>query len=163
IILKLSGKWNVSYWQEMQTLINQVPLKIHSLILDLKRVDQLDSFGAWILTQFDQMLKHKNITTEVINCSQDNLNLLKTIQKTELPKAAVGVRHITVPFLLEQLGEKSVDLYVRGERTTIFLGHVVVRLFQTLVRPKLFRYKSFVKFVAEAGIYALPIVGLISF
>jgi phospholipid/cholesterol/gamma-HCH transport system permease protein len=85
------------------------------------------------------------------------------IEKAGLPKAAVVERHLTVPFLVEQLGEKSVEVYVRVERTTIFLGHVVVRLFQNLVRPTLFRYKSFVKFVAETGIFALPIVGLISF
>lgn len=163
IIVKLSGEWNVSYWQEMQTLIDQIPLKMRSVLLDFKQVDQLDSFGAWTLVQFQKVLKHRHIISEFINCSKDKLVLLKAIQDIELPKASVVAQPITLPSLLEQLGEKSVELFVRAERTTIFLGQVVARLVQTFLRPKLFRYKSFVKFIAETGIFALPIVGLISF
>lgn len=163
IILKLSGEWSVSYWQEMQTLIQQIPITLRSVIFDCKQVNQLDSFGAWTLIHYQKILKHQNISTELIHCSKDNLSVLQAIQDIKVPKAVVREQSLTVPFLVEQLGEKTLKILGRMERTTIFLGHIVTRLFQTLLKPSLFRYKSFVKFIAETGIFALPIVGLISF
>jgi phospholipid/cholesterol/gamma-HCH transport system permease protein len=163
LILKLSGDWGVSYWQEMQDLVAQIPLKMHALVLDCKHLVQLDSFGAWTLTRFQQHLQEQKISFEFKNCSSDDQNLMHKINEIKMPEDAVVERNGGWTAQIEKLGKTSVDFFYRSSRTTMFLGEVVVRLLQTLAQPKLFRYKSFVKFIAETGIYALPIVGLISF
>jgi phospholipid/cholesterol/gamma-HCH transport system permease protein len=163
LVLKISGDWDVSYWEEMHDLFQTIPLKLHEVVLDCKRLALLDSFGAWILSQFQKQLHHKRIALEFKNFSANDQGLLNEIQAIKLPVKATEEEDNSLPAKLEQLGRTSVDFYQRVGRTTSFLGEVVVRMIQMLFQPKLFRYKSFVKFIAETGIFALPIVGLISF
>jgi len=65
--------------------------------------------------------------------------------------------------MVAQLGQQVVDAFRQGHDLLGFFGALVVTALGTLRRPGRIRFVSFVHHLEQAGLNALPIVGLLAF
>jgi len=161
--LELSGDWQSTYWNEMQQQIASLRLKHSNVIVDFSRVYNLDTFGGWVLSHFFKTLKHQHNRIELKNCGKDYQQLLEDLQELKIPAFEKLEPIATTRDAVEQLGKITVEALNRWKNMIAFFGEILIRIYETIKHPKLFRIRSFVKFIEETGLFALPIVGIISF
>jgi phospholipid/cholesterol/gamma-HCH transport system permease protein len=133
------------------------------IVLDLSRVEALDTAGAWLLVTLRDDLAAAGATVEIRGASEPQRLLLETVTAS-IPKEKPTEPPPTgfIPWL-EAIGRNTWEVVVLTAELLNFLGVTVARLFGTLARPWRLRVTSLVAQMQEAGLNAVPIVALMCF
>ncbi|MES2541531.1 MAG: MlaE family lipid ABC transporter permease subunit [Pseudomonadota bacterium] len=134
-------------------------------VLDLSEVTQLDTAGAWAIASFQAAQRTKGREVSIDNASGAQALLLQTVVDAMPPsrKRRRRLPHHEAGDFLFDLG-KAVSLFVTqlGENVG-FLGLVLSRLATTAMHPSRLRGTALVHHMQQAGLNAVPIVGLMGF
>ena len=134
-------------------------------VLDLSEVTQLDTAGAWAIASFQAAQRTKGREVSIDNASGAQALLLQTVVDAMPPsrKRRRRLPHHEAGDLLFDLG-RAVSLFVTQLGKNVgFLGLVLSRLATTAMHPSRLRATALVHHMQQAGLNAVPIVGLMGF
>lgn len=128
------------------------------LLIDLSEVERMDTVGAWMI---HKLARDQDV--EVVGATPDQTSLLENVAAADRPSK---LRPDGPPAFL-RIVILIGDSVMTAGRTLLqligFLGAVIISLGQVIMRPRKLRIHAIVTRFEIVGIYALAIVGLMSF
>ncbi len=161
--LTLSGQMSFQTLTIIQAEIRAIfeKLKPSDLIIDLDRVDYLDSAGALALLEMEEYSTQVSIPFSYENMSEEIRGTLSLIDRSAV--MAPPPLEKSSDTLIEQVGDASLSVSRDFVSLLTFLGDLLVALFQSFLNPRSVRWGDFYFYVKRAGQDGLPIVALLSF
>jgi len=133
------------------------------LIIDMSGVEHLDTTGAMMLQRTFYACDSRSDASQITGANEAHQALMAQIRDH------LGPCHIA-PFhpnafrgMLDRLGRGVENTYKAAIELLEFVGYTLSVAARVLVNPKRMRWTSTVHHMEEAGLDALPIVGLMSF
>ncbi len=156
--IKLISKkeWTLKTVTQIEKQLKKVPYG-EKIIWDLSSIEDFDSAGILLFMEYfekfskDSIVEVKGYT----NSQKDMYNLVKANTVEEISSRKIG--------FLEELGEKTVEIFKDITDFITFLGHLFSVIFQTIIKPQNIRIKEIVYHIHHSGFNALIIIGLTSF
>lgn len=134
-------------------------------VVDLSEVTQLDTAGAWAIASFQAAQKTSGREVVVENATSAQALLLQTVTDA-MPASRKRRRrlpHHEAGDMLFDLGRSASAFAADLGKTVGFLGLVLSRLALTALHPSRLRITALVHHMQQAGLNAVPIVGLMGF
>jgi phospholipid/cholesterol/gamma-HCH transport system permease protein len=165
--LKLAGAgaWIAENARRLETRIDAETRRrgtIKHVDIDMRRVDRLDTFGAWLLERLTRNFAARGCDTEVTGLRADYRALVDEVHgiKTE----RVPARRVNqLAYAVASIGENIVAVGHSFAAIVNMLGALAIALLRVLVRPRTFRFTSMVHQLDNVGWRAVPIILLITF
>jgi phospholipid/cholesterol/gamma-HCH transport system permease protein len=134
-------------------------------ILDMSGVTQLDTAGAWAIASFQAAQKTRGRDVTIENATSAQSLLLQTVADAMPPsrKRRRRLPHHEAGDMLFDLGRAVSIFAMELGKTMGFLGLVLTRLATTALHPSRLRATAWVHHMQQAGLNAVPIVGLMGF
>jgi phospholipid/cholesterol/gamma-HCH transport system permease protein len=130
------------------------------LVIDCSAVDYCDGAGVALLLDMLRQPRPAGAEVKVEGLAERFRRLLEqfdakslTVQPAAAPKQS----------LIERIGRSSAQLYADLRDLIAFLGETAAALAYAVRHPGILRWKDILFVAEEAGVHALPIVGLVSF
>ncbi len=133
-----------------------------SVVIDLERVDYLDSSAAAILMEMDRICDNLGNSFETVNASPGAQVLLDRAFDPSRRRNGVLMPR-SAPSFPVQVGDSVLDLIRTGKDIFTFIGASVVALYQDLRHPSKLKWDSLWRLLEKSGTDAVPIVTLLSF
>ncbi len=160
--LFFKGNFEVMHWAHLKAQIEALALNRKKVLLDFKGLLSLDTFGAWLLAHLWRKLEDKKKEISFTNCSADDLTFIKELKNFDVPEAlllSLEKKHVSP---LELLGKGTLTAIGKFHRIIAFLGEVILAIGSCIRHPSSFRVKSFIKYLDQTGVRAIPIIGLVA-
>ena len=162
--LAAGGSWTAVHAAELEALVDGAARShASSLTIDMRNVDKLDTFGAWVLERLSRRWTAIGAQVRLVGLPDHYSGLLDEVRQLgrEPPLPHVEERGWSAG--LEWLGR----MVERGQQDlgllVAMLGELTVAFARALVRPRSFRVTSIVHQLDRVCWQAVPIVLLITF
>lgn len=131
---------------------------------DLAGVDRLDSAGAWVLERTRRALELKGANASFREGGGRHAPLLKLVEQAckDTPEGP-RPEPLALIRILNAWGAKVFDAGAEAKSLLNFLGLVTLAAMRVAINPRRMRPKAFVTHMEQAGLDAIPIVGLLAF
>ncbi|MEM9012133.1 MAG: MlaE family lipid ABC transporter permease subunit [Pseudomonadota bacterium] len=131
--------------------------------VDLGAVEALDTAGAWALVNLERRLQAEGADVEFTGAGPDRQALIDAVARNLVEKPETGEPPHGLTVWLANVGARTIAGFDTGRAILSFLGIVMVRLLQTVVRPWRLRATSLFFHMQAVGLNAVPIVALMAF
>jgi phospholipid/cholesterol/gamma-HCH transport system permease protein len=162
--LAAGGSWTAVHAAELEGLVEGTP-RSHagSLTIDMRNVDKLDTFGAWVLERLSRKWIAVGAQVRLVGLPDHYSGLLDEVRQLgrEPPQPHVEERGWAAG--LEWLGRIVERAQQDLGQLVAMLGELTVAFARALVRPRSFRITSIVHQLDRVCWQAVPIVLLITF
>ena len=165
--LKLAGTgaWIAENAHSLEAMIDAETGRrgtIRQVDIDMGRVDQLDTFGAWLLERLTRSFSARGCDTKVTGLKDDFRALVDEVH---------GVKAEEIPehdgnqlaYAIASVGENIFAVGHSFRAIVNMLGALVVALLRVVSHPRSFRFTSMVHQLDNVGWRAVPIILLITF
>ncbi len=132
------------------------------LIIDMSGVERLDTAGAMVL-QRTFAASDRTSASNIVGASASHKALMTQVVAHLDPCHVMPVHKNAFLAMLERLGRGTRDAYFATMHLLDFIGHTLVTAWRVMTRPSHFRWTSTVHHMEEAGLNAVPIIGLMTF
>lgn len=129
--------------------------------VELDGIGSLDSNGALALTRWLYSIERQAQAVDLRDPPPHLRTISRLLAEQDPPEPTPRRRGPSDQ--LEKLGRATVEFAGIATCLIAFLGELTISLVKTLLRPEQLRGKSTVYHMQQAGVAALPIVGLLSF
>ena len=166
LTLRPAGSWLVTSAAELDRRLLALALpQDRDVRLDLAAIEHLDTAGAWLLLRTEQALAARGNRVAVANVPHGLAPLLAQVRAhgAVSPAPHPIPPHYTLVGFVARIGEETLGVLYQLYSMLGFGGLVSVRIARTLVRPHRLRGVATVRQMEQAGLDAMPIVGLLSF
>jgi phospholipid/cholesterol/gamma-HCH transport system permease protein len=149
---------------EAETRARRQRRAIRTVTVDMAGVNQLDTFGAWLLERLLRGWKDRGCATQVLGLDERFQGLLDEVRQTNRvsPPEAHGHGNSVID-TLRLIGISVAEFGGDVIRVAAMLGAVATALARVMVRPHTFRLTSTVYHLSRVGWNAVPIMLLITF
>ncbi|MCH8860950.1 MAG: MlaE family lipid ABC transporter permease subunit [Proteobacteria bacterium] len=162
--ISFGGIWTVFHAGDVEDrLMEAVQLRGEPVVLDLEKVERMDTLGAWLIYRLSRDLRLKRVDTRFRGVSDEYKLLIERVGANDRPCEMAPPRRNSILTLLEDVGLGTLNSLVRLSELLGFLGLIITRLAGAFRQPQRIRVTSLVYHIEQVGLRALPIVGLISF
>jgi phospholipid/cholesterol/gamma-HCH transport system permease protein len=165
VSVALGGRWTAerapAVEQEVAALLEAVG-RAQRVIIDLSRVERLDTLGAWVLDRTRHELGGHGMQADFIGARAEHRILLDEVAYRGFQKQPAQRKSGIIDFLAE-VGESMVNAGRDVAKGTSFLGEVVAALIRVILVPRRFRFPSLVHQLELVAFRGVPIIALISF
>ena len=152
----ISGNWTALRIGAFAEQLAQDQPAMSALEIDGSSLVSLDSVGALVLQRW---LGDHALTVSFIKWPA-KLELLMTTVTKEIPlPSQAQVRHS----LLSRIGMSSLVSWSESRALLEFIGRCAVTMLNSLVHPRLIRWRTVLRNIQMDGLNALPIIGLTAF
>ncbi len=160
--VRLSGEWTTDRLALLEAQMQALRWPDGPAVgLDAGGIVALDTGGAWLLQHILERLAADGKTARLDGLRREFGGLLALVGE-RLGELAL-VRPPPPPGFLEGIGRDSWVHVEQGLALLAFIGETVVAILRTGVRPARIRWAALFANLEQAGVNALPIVGLMSF
>jgi phospholipid/cholesterol/gamma-HCH transport system permease protein len=164
MVLRLTGAWTTRGLGAVSTrLTSTLATPPANICFDLSEIAALDSAGAWALHRTRAAVVAQGGAVTIRGASPGAAALLQTVARHDRTQVAEAKAPGALFALTERLGRGAVDAALEARDLTNFLGYTCIVFAGSLLRPTRIRVIALVSQMEQAGLNALPIVGLISF
>jgi len=132
------------------------------LIVDLSRVDYLDSAGALALLQLKQEAQARSLGFQFAHLPEMARGIMALLDREDLAAPPL-ISGRDESGLVSRLGAGARSFATDLVQVTTFLGELLRALLFALLHPRTVRWDDVVSYMKRAGMDGLPIVSLISF
>ncbi len=140
-------------------LMEKAPKK---LMVNLSKIEYLDSAGALGLLQLEDKAKAKSIPFQFVNVTDEAKKVMGLINLKDLTtKPLLSDKRSSN--VIEQAGESGLKIFNDFVSIVTFLGDLITALIYSLIHPRSIRWEDLLFYMKRAGVEGLPIVGLINF
>ena len=136
--------------------------KLRQVDIDMKRVERLDTFGAWLLERLVRAFTARGCQTNVTGLNQDYRALIDELHAVK-PEDVTEHRSNQLTYAMASIGQNIVSVGQSFAAIVNMLGALVVALLRVLVHPRSFRFTSLVHQLDNVAWRAVPIILLITF
>ncbi len=159
-----TGAWIAKNARLLQASIDAETKRagIKEVAIDMGAVEQLDTFGAWLLEKLIRAFAERGAATRVTGLKEDYRRLVDEVHGVELEKAAVA-RPNQFAHALAAIGHSIASVGHTFGAFVNMLGALSVALLRVAVRPRTFRFTSMVHQLDLVGWRGVPIILLITF
>ena len=133
------------------------------LVIDLTALDRLDTTGAMMLQRTFFACGSRTEASKYVGGSDAQRALLDQVAEHLAPCHVMPAQPNAFVAMLDRLGRGVMDAYYATEELMHFIGFTLASAWRVITRPSHFRWTSTVYHMEEAGLNAVPIVGLMSF
>ena len=160
----LSGRWTADQGPAVERACAAIAERngTGDVIIDLSRIERLDTLGAWVLERTRTEIEGAGGRLAYDRAAPEHRILLGEVTLRE-PEIAERTRE---PFLLRSLssvGKRVVDVANECVAGIAFLGEVVAACLRVAARPSTFRGAALVNQLEAIAYRGVPIIALISF
>jgi phospholipid/cholesterol/gamma-HCH transport system permease protein len=121
----------------------------------------MDTGGAWLLYRALRTLRERGIAAEIVGLREEHRALLALIEaRTAQGGEAASPER---PSWLSRLGAEALARLALCGEMLAFLGEVSMTVLRAFLRPARIRLRAVFGTLEQAGVHAVPIVGLLSF
>jgi phospholipid/cholesterol/gamma-HCH transport system permease protein len=164
VSLSLSGRIETenlnAFLSETEVLLTEKAPK--KLMVNLSKIEYLDSAGALGLLQLEDRAKAKSIPFQFVNVTDEAKRVMGLINRGALTiKPLVSDKR--ADNIMEQVGESSLRIFNDLVSIITFLGDLITALIYSLIHPRSIRWEDLLFYMKRAGVEGLPIIGLINF
>src|SRR6185312_10300490 len=162
--LIVGGFWIISEARRLDSFLKAVQPKGFTRIeIDCAALERLDTVGAWLLLRTKRELQHHGFDVQLVNVREEYRALVHTIDHDcTAPPAGLPPPH-TFADRLERIGCGLVHALYRVYELIGFFGLVAYETAAVILNPRRLRVAALFHQIEDAGLNALPIVGLLSF
>ena len=166
--LKLAGAgaWTAQNARALEALIDGETAragKLRQVDIDMKRVERLDTFGAWLLERLIRSFSARGCQTNVTGLKEDYRALFDELHAVKPEPAPTHGNGQSLSYALASIGQSIAAV---GQSFTAFvnmLGALSVVMLRVATRPHTFRLTSLVHQLDNVAWRAVPIILLITF
>jgi phospholipid/cholesterol/gamma-HCH transport system permease protein len=160
--VRLSGAWTTDRLTVLEEQLRGFGWPAgHAVSLDASGIVALDTGGAWLLQRILQQLAADGKPARLEGLRTEFGGLLALVGE-RLQQLAL-VRPPQPLGFLEGIGRDSWAHVEQGLALLAFIGETAVAILRTVLRPARIRWAALFTNLEQAGVNALPIVGLLSF
>ena len=164
--LATAGSWtagNADRLERLVQLAEREAAHARSISIDMARVEQLDTLGAWLLERLARGSKRDGKDAQFIGLKAHYRALIDEMQRVNLhPQPSVERPSRTV-MALDKVGHTTLDLLSDAVDFVGLLGELSATIGRILLHPRRFRFTSAVYHLFRVGWQAVPIMALITF
>ena len=154
--LAIAGVLDIYTLSEVESALNERPRKRKLQAIDLANLSALDTPGALFLCELrDKAVELTGVRRE----HKALLDLVAGLDRKPLPKVPKVARWREIVI---GLGKGADDAFRDTLDIVTFIGRATSATLQALIRPRRLQLASISRQVAETGINALPIIGLMA-
>jgi len=160
-----AGAWTAENAHDLEALIDSEIRRggtISHVVIDMGRVDRLDTFGAWLLERLTRSFTARGCDTKVTGLKVDYRALIDEVHGVKREHKAEH-RGSTLASTIASVGENIVSVGHSFGAMVNMLGALVVVLARIVSHPRRFRLTSMVHQLDNVGWRAVPIILLITF
>ena len=164
VSLSLSGRIET---ENLNTFLSETEILLREkapekLMVNLSKIEYLDSAGALRLLQLEDKAKAKSIPFQFVNVTDEAKRVMGLINRRALTiKPFVSDKR--ADHIMEQVGEASLRIFNDFVSIVTFLGDLITALIYSFIHPRSIRWEDLLFYMKRAGVEGLPIVGLINF
>ena len=160
-----SGAWVAENAHTLEAQIDAVTgsaAAIRHVDIDMGAVDQLDTFGAWLLERLERGFSSRGCETKVVGLKEDYRALMDEVHgvKSEQPRRQGGS---SIASAVASVGEGVASVGAFFVSFINMLGALAIVSLRVLANPRRFRFASMVHQLDNVGWRAVPIMVLITF
>jgi phospholipid/cholesterol/gamma-HCH transport system permease protein len=159
-VFELSGSWTI---QSISSIIwpdiHQYSFKI---ILDGSLIQKMDSAGAYALIELRKKLNQRQQENDLIGLCEEKQQLYHLIEKKLPPRPEDLSKTEKKPFF-ERVGREAYLKYLQFIGLLTLVGDLLLTIKNNIGNWKRFHLDYIFSNVAQTGIFALPILALLSF
>ncbi|MBI1203578.1 MAG: MlaE family lipid ABC transporter permease subunit [Rhodopseudomonas sp.] len=146
----------------IQAISRRYPAVKH-VVIDMARVERLDTFGAWLLERLTRVFSARGCATDVTGLSSDYGALMSELRTVKLDDGSRRTGSQSLFYAFASIGENIAS--VGGSLLAIvnMLGALTMAYARVLTRPRSFRFTSLVHQLDNVAWRAVPIILLITF
>jgi phospholipid/cholesterol/gamma-HCH transport system permease protein len=160
--ISLSGDWTVHHVAALERLATKVtPNSGAPVTIDVSGVTTMDTAGVWVLRALRRRLEGLGHAVEVVGISEAATGLIALVE--ERLEGVEGVPHPERQNALERVGRSFWAQTTDMLALLAFIGEAAVAFGRQLREPRRIRWRMTTKIVEDAGVNALPIIGLLIF
>jgi phospholipid/cholesterol/gamma-HCH transport system permease protein len=166
LALAASGSWTADHAHELEGLVDRqarLRASVHSVAIDLAKVERLDTFGAWLVERLLRAWSARGCQTSLVGVAENYRGLIDEVQHANRAPPVAPPRRTPLIRLLEDIGHTVADVGHDVAMLAQTLGAVTVAFARVFVRPVSFRMTSMVHHLDQVGWRAVPIILLITF
>jgi phospholipid/cholesterol/gamma-HCH transport system permease protein len=160
----LAGRWTAEHAAAIENLAAEISdgADRQHIILDLSRVERLDTLGAWVLDRTRHELGAKGFSADFVNASAEQGILLNEVAYRGFQETTKVSHSRFVDFLVD-VGRSVAGAGKDFVGGVAFLGELVSALVRVVTHPRRFRGTSLVHQLEQVAYRGVPIIVLISF
>lgn len=133
------------------------------IIIDLSAVEKLDTSGAMVLQRTFHACAERTSASKIVGARDAHAALLEQVEHHLAPCHVEPLHGNAFVMVLRRLGKGVIDAMLAGQAILSFIGETLITFARSMMRPSRFRWTSTVHHMEEAGLNAIPIIGLMSF
>ncbi|NWG92081.1 MAG: ABC transporter permease, partial [Parvularculaceae bacterium] len=133
------------------------------LIIDVSEVGRLDTAGAMVLERLLQSWPDRTEISRIVGATTAHQQLLDNIRPHLAPCEIEPASRNAFLMMTNRLGRSIAESYYVALEILNFVGLTLVTLWRVMLQPRRLRLTSIFYHLEEAGLNAVPIVGLMSF
>lgn len=133
------------------------------IVIDVSDLEKLDTAGAMVLQRVFRACTQRTEASRIIGANPPHAALLEQVAGHLAPCPVEPARRNAFVMMLNRLGEGVVDAYFASLEVLSFIGFTLVSAARVLANPSRLRMTSVFHHMEEAGLNAVPIIGLMSF
>lgn len=163
--LAAAGSWTAEHAGTLEPQVDaatRTNSRLRSIALDVTRIDQLDTFGAWLLERAVRTLTGQGCETRLIGLRDDFRGLFEKVRAGThiLPREPPKPNSLIVT--LERIGRTMVGVGDDLVMLAQMVGALMVAIKRVALRPWTFRLTSMINHLERVGWQAVPIILLIT-
>jgi phospholipid/cholesterol/gamma-HCH transport system permease protein len=164
VTASLAGPWTAAYANEVEALVAEIAAGAdqNHVIIDLSRVQRLDTLGAWVLDRTRHELGEQGLAADFTGATQEQQILLDEVAYHGFQEQA-KVHHLGFVDFLVDVGRTVKDAGQDLVQGVAFLGELISGLVRVLVNPRRFRGTAVINQLEQIAYRGVPIIVLISF
>ena len=166
LVLAGTGAWIAENAHSLEAQVNAAfrgKAAVKRVVIDMARVDRLDTFGAWLLERLTRTFAARGCETAVTGLKEDYRALMDEVHG--VPAEPVPERR-RGNSLTDGIASVGVSMVAVGASIVDFinmLGALIVAFARVVAHPRRFRFTSMVHQLDNVGWRAVPIILLITF
>ena len=164
LVLELAGPWTTMTVAPQDVALDGLaPNGARRARIDLSGVEAFDTAGALLVHRTTKQLAARGLEVELSGGRETQRDLIETVRSHDLECPPAPPARSALTTLMERTGRSTYFVLDEALSLTNFLGHTMIVLIRSLLRPGRIRLTALINQMERTGLNAMPIVGLISF
>ncbi len=164
LVVRISGRCGIDEANRLDQSLNGVaPEPAAGVRIDLAAIDEMDTAGAWVVHRACKRLRGAGHAVRLNHGRPAQKILLDLVAAHDCPVECEPPGEPPLRAVVAHVGRASYEIAEEAQNLVGFLGLTTLTLARSLVMPWRIRWTALFNHMEQAGLNAVPIVGLISF
>lgn len=133
------------------------------IVIDMSAVEKLDTSGAMVLQRTFHACEQRTSASRFVGAKEAHAALLEQVEDHLAPCHVEPLQRNAFVVVLDRFGRGIFDAILSAQAVLSFIGQTLLTAGRVILRPGKMRWTSTVYHMEEAGVDAIPIIGLMSF